>query len=87
MSLAQTFARTGFARFINSPAGRWVRILAGVVLVVWGYTQRGTAAGIVLIVIGLVPLVAGSFDWCLISALLGGPLKGAVLRKSGQEQG
>lgn len=87
MSLAQTFARTGFARFINSPAGRWARILAGVVLVVWGYTQLGTAAGIVLIVIGLIPLVAGSLDWCLISALLGGPLRGAVLRKTDQEHG
>lgn len=81
MSLAQMFAQSGFARFINSPAGRVVRIVAGLVLLVWGYTQRADVAGIVLIVVGLVPLAAGMFDWCLISALLGGPIRGAVLRQ------
>lgn len=87
MSLAQTFGRSGFARFINSPAGRWTRIAAGVVLVALGYTQRATGVGIVLMILGLVPLVAGSFDWCLISALLGGPISGAALRKKDQGPG
>jgi hypothetical protein len=87
VSLAQTFAQTGLARFINSPAGRWARIAAGVLLGVWGYTQRGGFAGIVLMAVGLVPLLAGSLDWCLISALLGGPISGSVLRKTNQEHG
>ena len=84
MSLAQNFARTAFAQFINSPTGRGARIVAGVALLVWGYTRRADTAGIVLIGVSLVPLLAGSFDWCLISALLGGPISGAVLRKAGQ---
>ncbi len=83
MSLDQAFARTGFARFINSPAGRVVRIVVGLGLLVWGYTLRASATGIVLMVVGLVPLGAGSFDLCIISPLLGGPLSGAAVRKIG----
>ena len=82
MSLAQTFAHTGFAHFINSPAGRLARVVAGIGLLAWGYTQRSTVTGIVLMAVGLTPLVAGSLDWCLISALLGGPLSGKKLRQA-----
>jgi hypothetical protein len=81
MSLAESFGRTGLAKFVNSPAGRVARIVVGIGLIGWGYTQRGGTTGIVLMVVGLVPLAAGSFDWCLISALLGGPLSGARVGK------
>ena len=77
MSLAQSFGRSGFARFINSPTGRVARIVVGLGLIGWGYTQRAGGSGLVFMLVGLVPLLAGTFDWCLISALLGGPLKGA----------
>jgi len=80
MSLAESFGRSGFARFINSPTGRVARIVAGIVLVGWGYTQLGTGVGVVLIIVGLVPLLAGAFDWCLVSAILGGPISGQRLR-------
>ena len=80
MSIAESFGRSGFARFVNSPACRIARVIAGIILIVWGYTQLDTGTGIVLIVIGLVPLVAGVFDLCLISALLGGPISGARVR-------
>ena len=82
MSIAESFSRSGFARFVNSPAGRIARFVVGIGLIVWGYTQLDTAMGFVLIVIGLVPLAAGAFDLCLISALLGGPISGARLRGS-----
>jgi len=85
VSLAQTFAQSGFARFINSPAGRVARIAAGLALFAWGYTLRAGVAGLVLMTVSLAPLVAGSLDWCLISALLGGPISGAALRKTTQE--
>jgi hypothetical protein len=77
MTIAESFGRTGFASFINSSAGRLVRILAGLALIGWGYTQRDSTAGIVLMVLGLVPLAAGVFNLCVISALLGGPIRGA----------
>ncbi len=82
MSLAESFARSGFAQFINTPAGRILRILAGLVIIVWGYTERADIAGIILIVVGLIPLAAGVFNLCLISAMLGGPISGARITKS-----
>jgi hypothetical protein len=82
MSLAESFAQTGFAQFVNSPAGRIVRILAGLCLIGWGYAQLPGSAGSILIVVGLVPLAAGSFNLCLISALLGGPISGARIAKN-----
>ena len=81
MSVAESFGRSGFARFVNSPAGRIARLVVGIGLIVLGYTQLDTAMGIVLIVIGLVPFVAGAFDLCLISALLGGPISGPRIRE------
>ena len=77
MSIAESFGRSPFAQFINSPLGRLLRVVAGVVLIGWGLTQRGTSTGVILIVVGVVPLAAGTFNLCLISALLGGPISGA----------
>jgi xanthine/uracil/vitamin C permease (AzgA family) len=81
MSIAETFGRSGFAKFINSPAGRIARLVVGMALVVWGYTLLVSVIGIFLIIIGLIPLVAGSFDLCLVSALLGGPVSGEKVRE------
>ena len=82
MSLAESFGRSRFAQFINSPTGRLARLVAGVGLVAWGYTQRGTGTGLVFVAVGLVPLAAGTLNLCLISALLGGPISGARIAKS-----
>ena len=70
----------GFGKFMASTLGRAVRIIAGVALIVIGLAAGGTG-GIVLAIVGLVPLVAGSVDICLISALLfGTPLQGDKIR-------
>jgi hypothetical protein len=76
MSIAESFGRSGFAKFINSLAGRILRVVVGLVLIIWGFT----GGGIVLIIIGLIPLGAGALDLCLISALLGGPISGKIIR-------
>jgi hypothetical protein len=81
MSLAESFAQSGFAKFVNSTAGRIARIVVGLGLIGWGYAQLPGTAGIILVVLGLVPLVAGVFHLCLISALLGGPISGATIAK------
>ncbi|HXV85844.1 MAG TPA: DUF2892 domain-containing protein [Gemmatimonadales bacterium] len=81
MNVAESFGRTGFAQFINSPAGRVLRVVAGFGLIAWGYTQRATGMGLAVMVVGLVPLAAGTFNLCLISALLGGPISGARVGK------
>jgi hypothetical protein len=82
MRLAESFAQSGFAQFVSSPTGRIARILAGLGLIGWGYTLRAGAAGSILMLVGLIPLAAGAFNLCLISALLGGPISGARLVKS-----
>lgn len=82
MSIAESFGQSGFAQFINSPAGRLARLVAGAGLIIWGYTQRGTGTAVVLMAVGLVPLAAGAFNLCIISALLGGPISGARIAKS-----
>jgi len=82
MSIAESFGRSGFARFMNSPVGRLTRILAGLGLIGWGYAESAGSTGIILMVAGLVPLAAGVFNLCIISALLGGPLSGARIAGS-----
>ena len=74
------FAESGFAQFISSGAGRAIRILAGLALIWWGYTNRSSALGIALMIVGVAPLAAGLFDLCLLSPLFGGPLSGAAIR-------
>ncbi len=65
-----------FVSFMASPAGRLVRIVAGIALVVWGLWGIGSTTGLVVAIIGLVPLLAGLFDFCVFAPLFGAPLSG-----------
>ena len=67
----------GFAKFMSSGLGRGLRIVVGLALIVIGLFSIG---GIILAVVGAVPLVAGALDVCLFAPLFGGPLKGADAR-------
>lgn len=82
MSTAETFNHSGFARFINSPAGRAFRLLAGTGFLVVGVLYRHHPLGVVSMLWSLLPLSAGAFDLCFVSALLGGPLSGAKIREA-----
>ena len=69
-----------FVRFMASPTGRITRLVAGAALVAWGLLGLGGTVGIVVAVVGLVPLLAGTFDVCVFSPLFGGPFKGPEIR-------
>ncbi len=69
-----------FVSFMSSTAGRIVRIAAGLALVVWGLLGLSGMTGIVVAVIGLLPLIAGLFDFCVFAPLFGAPLSGAKVR-------
>jgi hypothetical protein len=69
-----------FVSFMASNTGRIVRILAGIALIVWGWFGLGGTTGIVLTVVGLLPLVAGLFDFCVFAPLFGAPLSGPKIR-------
>ena len=81
MSVAEKFNRSGFARFINSPSGRILRLVAGVGFLVVGYLFRDNLLGLIAMVWSIIPLSAAAFDLCYVSAILGGPLSGAKIRE------
>ena len=81
-SLAESFNQTGFSHFINSPAGRVFRIIAGLVFLSLGLVFRDHLLGIVSLVWSVFPLSAGVFDICYISAALGGPISGKQIRSA-----
>ncbi len=69
-----------FVKFMASPAGRLTRIIAGIVLIALGLLAVHGAGGIVLVVVGLLPLLAGLFDFCIFAPLFGAPLSGPKIR-------
>lgn len=71
-----------FSKFMASPAGRILRIVVGAALITWGLLIGSTVWTVALVLIGLVPLAAGLFDWCLLAPLLGAPFQGKKIRDS-----
>jgi hypothetical protein len=65
-------------KFLGSTAGRWVRAIAGLALVIWGVSAGMT----VLTVIGPVVAAAGVFDFCIFAPLFKKPFNGKKLRAS-----
>ncbi len=80
MTLANKFNRSAFGRWINSPAGRAFRVLAGSGFAIAGLRYRHTAGGKAALMWSFFPLSAGGLDICWISAALGGPLRGEACR-------
>jgi hypothetical protein len=66
--------------FLGSSSRRWVRIVAGLVLAVGGGLLGG--AWWILAAVGLVVFAAGTFDFCLLAALVRRPVNGAAFRAS-----
>jgi hypothetical protein len=62
-----------FARFMSSLSGRLLRIVAGILLIIVGLAVIHGTGGIILAIVGLVPLVAGIFNFCVFAPLFGGP--------------
>lgn len=68
----------GFIALMGSQRGRVVRAAAGVVLIVAGVLAGGGWWAVA--VVGLLPLAAGVFDFCLLGPLMRMPLAGAKMR-------
>lgn len=77
---AQRFNGSRFGRFINSNVGRAFRLTAGVAFASTAFTALPIGARIALVAWSVLPLTAGAFDICWISAALGGPLPGRRIR-------
>jgi len=71
-----------FAQFMATNMGRGIRVVAGIVLIALGLLVVEGTGGIILAVIGIVPILAGVFNVCLIAPLLGAPFSGSQTPKS-----
>lgn len=69
-------------RFLASPTGRGVRIVAGAALILLGLWGIAGVAGWIVAIVGLVPLAAGLFDRCVFAPLFGLPFAGPRLREA-----
>ena len=70
----------GLFRFLASTTGRIVRAVAGLALILIGLLAVGGVGGWILAIVGLVPLAAGLFDFCVFAPLAGLPFVGSRLR-------
>ncbi len=70
----------GFARFMATGVGRSIRIVAGSILIALGVLRVRGGRGALLALVGLVPLLAGTFDVCVLAPLLRAPFKGSEVR-------
>jgi hypothetical protein len=69
-----------FIKFMASTAGRITRIVAGLALMALGIFGLGGTGGLIVAVIGALPLIAGLFDFCVFAPLFGAPLSGPKIR-------
>jgi hypothetical protein len=82
MTKHESFNQSGFSKFLNSPAGRILRLVVGIGFLIVGYVYRDHALGVISMLWGLLPLSAGALDICYVSAALGGPLSGKKIRST-----
>ena len=63
----------GLISFMNSTAGRLLRIILGLVLIWAGLLgpMRGTTGGYIVALIGLIPLLFGLTGRCLLQSFAG----------------
>jgi hypothetical protein len=69
-----------FIEFMASSTGRTVRIITGFVLIILGLLVVKGFWGDVIVALGLIPLMAGAFDVCLLAPLVGAPFSGRKIR-------
>lgn len=64
-----------FTQWMAGPVGRSLRVVAGLALIGTGLFIQGSW-GIVLAIVGVVPVLAGTLNFCLIAPILGAPFRG-----------
>ncbi len=67
-------------RFIAGSAGRVIRAIAGVALILVGLLLVKGVGGWIMAIVGLAPLLAGILDFCIFAPLFSLPFLGPRLR-------
>lgn len=70
-----------FARFMAGPIGRGARAAVGIAMIIAGVAM-GSTGGWILAVVGLLPLMAGVLNICVIAPLLKAPFSGKAALNS-----
>ncbi len=68
-----------FVGFMSSTAGRALRVVVGIILVVlalFGPNTWSTALEVILLLLGILFIVVGALNLCLLAPLFGKPIKG-----------
>jgi hypothetical protein len=73
-----------FSKFMASRSGRLLRIVAGVVLLYVGFGIMHNIPGYIIGAIGIVALLAGVFNFCILAPLFGMPFMGRAIREHHQ---
>jgi hypothetical protein len=60
-----------FVGFMRGTGGRLLRVVAGLALILAGLLVVKGTSGMIMAVVGIVPLAAGTFNVCLFGPLLG----------------
>lgn len=68
-----------FIAYAVSPAGRTLRIIVGLIMVVAGFLSLSPLGSLVCAV-GFFPLFSGAFDVCILGPLLNGYFRGDKMR-------
>jgi hypothetical protein len=68
-----------FVSFMQTPAGHVTRVVGGAAMIAGGVIAGG-ASGYVLAAVGLVPLAAGLFDFCVVAPIFKVPFSGSKIR-------
>jgi hypothetical protein len=66
-----------FAAFMSTPLGRGLRVVLGAVLIYLGLAVVQGVGGTILAVVGVLPIVTGMLNLCLLGPLFGAPISGA----------
>lgn len=69
-----------FLTFMNSTAGRGVRLVMGIVLAIAGLSVIQGVAGAIIALLALVPIAGGLFDVCMAGKIMGYGLRGTEIR-------
>ncbi len=73
---------SAFIRFMASPAGRILRIVAGAAIIAYGLMVVGGSNGNLIAAIGILPILTGTLNICVIAPLFGKPLSGSKVAAS-----
>ena len=64
-------------KFMVSPVGRGARIILGLVLMGLGFGVVGGTGGIIMGIVGIVPIAMGVLNLCILAPIFGFALRGA----------